>query len=65
MLYVWLCSNRILTAKALFNLFKNGVLVICIIVLDLITIFLKDKERGYFTPFPPLRNNAFKKLPLD
>ncbi|EJB36563.1 hypothetical protein HPNQ4161_1232 [Helicobacter pylori NQ4161] len=27
-MYFWLYSNRILTAKALFNLFKNGVLVI-------------------------------------
>ncbi|NHA59631.1 hypothetical protein BGL67_02455 [Helicobacter pylori] len=59
MLYFWLYSNRILTAKALFNLFKNGVLVICIIVLDLITIFLKDKERGYFAPSPPSINSAF------
>ncbi|RKV23291.1 hypothetical protein DD748_00295 [Helicobacter pylori] len=64
MLYFWLYSNRILTAKALFNLFKNGVLVICFIVLDFIIIFLKDKG-GYFAPFPPLRNNAFKKLLLD
>ncbi len=35
----WFYSNRILTAKALFNLFKNGVLVICLIVLDFIMIF--------------------------
>ncbi|RVZ54087.1 hypothetical protein EDC85_00730 [Helicobacter pylori] len=59
MLYVWLCSNRILTAKALFN-----ILLFCFIVLDFIIIFLKDKG-GYFAPFPPLRNNAFKKLLLD
>ncbi|AIP91690.1 hypothetical protein K750_10225 [Helicobacter pylori UM037] len=59
MLYVWLCSNRILTAEALFNLFKNGVLVICLIVLDLITIFLKDKGGGYFAPFLPSTNSAF------
>ncbi|NHA88321.1 hypothetical protein BB424_02460 [Helicobacter pylori] len=64
-MYVWLCSNRILTAKALFNLFKNGVLVNRFIVLDLITIFLKGIREGYFAPFPPLRNNAFKKLLLD
>ncbi|EMH10727.1 hypothetical protein HMPREF1410_00587 [Helicobacter pylori GAM249T] len=44
-----------MTAKALFNLFKNGVLVICLIVLDLIIIFLKDKERGYFCAIAPLK----------
>ncbi|KAA6494967.1 hypothetical protein EXS88_04965 [Helicobacter pylori] len=59
MLYFWLYSNRILTAKVLFN-----ILLFCFIVLDFIIIFLKDKG-GYFAPFPPLRNNAFKKLLLD
>ncbi|EJC54077.1 hypothetical protein HPHPP62_1653 [Helicobacter pylori Hp P-62] len=43
---------------------KNGVLVNRFIVLDFLiaTIFLIGE---YFAPFPPLRNNAFKKLPLD
>ncbi|EMH34058.1 hypothetical protein HMPREF1426_01097 [Helicobacter pylori GAM80Ai] len=45
--------------------FKKWVLVNRFIVLDLIIIFLKDRGEGYFVPFPPLRNNAFKKLPLD
>ncbi|EMG89655.1 hypothetical protein HMPREF1403_01192 [Helicobacter pylori GAM201Ai] len=59
MLYVWFYSNRILTAKALFNLFKNGVLVNRFIVLDFLiaTIFLIG---GYFAPFlPPSINSAF------
>ncbi|RVY59274.1 hypothetical protein ECC32_01855 [Helicobacter pylori] len=60
MLYFWLYSNRILTAKVLFNVLLFG-----FIVLDLIIIFLKGIKESYFAPFPPLRNNAFKKVPLD
>ncbi|OPG51653.1 hypothetical protein BGL71_06570 [Helicobacter pylori] len=64
-MYFWLYSNRILTAKALFNLFKNGVLVILLHRFRFDHYFLKGIRGGYFVPFPPLRNNAFKKLPLD
>ncbi|EKE83038.1 hypothetical protein OUE_0058 [Helicobacter pylori R030b] len=44
--------------------FKKWVLVNRFIVLDFLiaTIFLIG---GYFVPLLPLRNNAFKKLPLD
>ncbi|EJB62239.1 hypothetical protein HPHPH41_0036 [Helicobacter pylori Hp H-41] len=44
--------------------FKKWVLVNRFIVLDFLiaTIFLIG---DYFAPLLPLRNNAFKKLPLD
>ncbi|RKV14777.1 hypothetical protein DD747_07740 [Helicobacter pylori] len=60
-MYVWLCSNRILTAKALFNLFKNGVLVIWLHRFRFYHDFFKGIG-GYFALFPPLRNNAFKEI---
>ncbi|EJB58574.1 hypothetical protein HPHPH30_0055 [Helicobacter pylori Hp H-30] len=54
-----------LITKVLFNVFKKWVLVNRFIVLDFLiaTIFLIGG--GYFAPLLPLRNNAFKKLPLD
>ncbi|EMR56406.1 hypothetical protein A607_0202 [Helicobacter pylori UMB_G1] len=43
---------------------KNGVFVILLHRFRFDHYFLKGIG-GYFAPFPPLRNNAFKKLPLD
>ncbi|OPG19837.1 hypothetical protein BGL60_04610 [Helicobacter pylori] len=54
LLYFWLYSNRILTAKVLFNLFKNRVLVVLLHRFRFYHYFLK-RIRGYFVLFPPLK----------